>query len=173
MAAYWKNFMALHIVLHEPEIPQNTGNIARTCVATSAVLHLIHPLGFSIDEKSVRRAGLDYWDRLELREWSSLEEFFDSLKSQGTGITSAGYPENCWFVSTKAKQPYSSVRFTGDAYFLFGRESKGLPEVLMNSSPSQSLTIPMVAGNRSLNLSNSVAILAYEYWRQRDFRFTL
>jgi tRNA (cytidine/uridine-2'-O-)-methyltransferase len=154
--------MPFHIVLHQPEIPQNTGNIARTCVATGAQLHLIHPLGFEISERNVRRAGLDYWKDLKLREWDSLEAFF-------------GYADlsRCWFVSTKAKQSHCTPGYPEDSFFLFGKESAGLPEYLMKEHPAQSLRIPMTNGTRSLNLSNSVAIIAYEYLRQRDFRFNL
>jgi tRNA (cytidine/uridine-2'-O-)-methyltransferase len=154
--------MALHIVLHEPEIPQNTGNIARTCVATGARLHIIHPIGFDIGERAVRRAGLDYWDRLQLKQWQSLEDFF----------AFAGV-ENCWFVSTKAKRSHCEPSYPDTAFFLFGKESAGLPEQLMSRHPDRSLRIPMTEGNRSLNLSNAAAIIAYEYLRQKDFRFNL
>lgn len=200
--------MALHLVLHEPEIPQNTGNIARTCVATGAHLHLIEPLGFSLSDRYLKRAGLDYWSELKLHTWKSLEEFFaavpalsgDASSAEGgtgesladvtrpgtTGDGGSGntrpessdsgscpYPANCYFISTKAQRDHCSIAYPEDAFFLFGRESRGLPEELMNACPHRSLRIPMTEGTRSLNLSNSAAIIAYEYLRQRDFRFTL
>ncbi len=150
--------MALHIVLVEPEIPQNTGNIARTCAAVGASLHLIHPLGFRIDEKSVRRAGLDYWDKLSVHEYPSLEAF---LELHGD--------EQLYLFSTKAEHTYAEVSYPADAWLLFGKESKGLPEPLIIRYRDTTVRIPMVEASRSLNLSNTVAIAAYEYHRQQGF----
>lgn len=168
--------MGLHIVLHEPEIPQNTGNIARTCVATGARLHLIHPLGFKITEKAVRRAGMDYWQRLQLSEWQSIEQFFNAVGSLDGDLLMPSQkprvPGQCHFVSTKAKHAFSSLTYPERCFFLFGKESAGLPEHYMNNYPEQSITIPMTEGNRSLNLSNAVAIIAYEYLRQQNFTFS-
>lgn len=154
--------MKLNIVLVEPEIPSNTGNISRTCSVIDAALHLVHPLGFDIDEKAVRRAGLDYWDELRLFEYNSFEEI------------RAKYPEGVfYFCTTKAPQNYSKVDFlsnTGKEIFLvFGKETKGLPEDLLKENIDQCIRIPMKHNKRSLNLSNSVAIVAYEVLRQFDF----
>ena len=150
--------MALHIVLFEPEIPQNTGNIARTCAATGAVLHLVHPLGFSIDDKQVRRAGLDYWHLLTLPEYPDIPTFL---------AIHADKP--LWFCTTKAQLTYSDAVYGTEAYLVFGKESAGIPEEVLIRYPRQCLRIPMVADARSLNLSNSVAIMAYEFERQRNF----
>lgn len=147
----------LHVVLVEPEIPQNTGNIARTCAATGAVLHLIEPLGFEISDRYLKRAGLDYWQYLDLKIYPNLEDFFS--KNQG----------NFYFLSTKAKNKYSDVRFEGEVYLFFGKETKGLPEELLRAHASSSLRLPMKENIRSLNLSNSVAISVYEVLRQWDF----
>jgi len=148
----------IHIVLHQPEIPQNTGNIARTCVVTGSALHLIHPLGFSISEKQVRRAGLDYWQDLDLYEYDSLEDFMSTID-----------PSSLFAATTKGRRTYSSVQFPEDVYFLFGRESAGLPEECIKELGDHALRIPMGAASRSLNLSNCAAIMVYEALRQRDF----
>lgn len=154
--------MKLNIVLHEPEIPQNTGNIARTCGATGASLHLIKPLGFSVDEKSVKRAGLDYWNLLDIHYYANIEEFFAK--------TAGGFYV---FGTTKAEltydqPPYSEHR---DIYLLFGKESAGLPEEVLVNHRETCVRIPMSDEARSLNLSNAVAIMAYEVLRQNNFNF--
>ena len=143
-----------HIVLVRPEIPHNTGSIGRLCVATGSTLHLVHPLGFSIDERSVRRAGLDYWESLQVQEWGSLEEFWEFL---GTRM--------CFLLTTKAKQKYWDARFEEGDFLIFGRESAGLPESLLERHAESCLTIPMEE-TRSLNLATAVAILMYEGVRQ-------
>ena len=149
----------IHIVLLEPEIPQNTGNIARTCAATGAALHLIRPLGFTIDDKKLKRAGLDYWDKLDITYHDCLADF---LSLHGS--------KQLYFFTTKAKNTYADVTYDADEVFLmFGKESAGLPEELLLSHPDTALRIPMRDGLRSLNLSNSVAIAVYEVLRQQDF----
>lgn len=150
--------MAIEIVLHEPEIPANTGNISRTCVALGLPLHLIEPLGFSIDDKQVKRAGLDYWFDLDLHLWDHMDDFLRAY---------AGRP--IYYLTTKAKRNYAEVSFEEDAVFVFGKETKGLPESLLLAHPERCLRIPMLPGTRSLNLSNSVAVVAYEALRQAGF----
>ncbi|MBR2635037.1 MAG: tRNA (cytidine(34)-2'-O)-methyltransferase [Clostridia bacterium] len=147
----------LNIVLVEPEIPQNTGNIARTCAATGAVLHLIEPLGFEISDRYLKRAGLDYWQYLDLRIYPNLEDFFQ--KNRG----------HFYYFSTKAKKNYSEASFEGEVYLFFGKETKGLPEDLIRENLSTALRLPMLSHIRSLNLSNSVAIGVYEVLRQWNF----
>ncbi|MBE7023445.1 MAG: tRNA (cytidine(34)-2'-O)-methyltransferase [Clostridia bacterium] len=154
--------MKLNIVLVEPEIPSNTGNISRTCSVVDAALHLVHPLGFDIDEKAVRRAGLDYWDELRLFEYNSFEEVKEK------------YPDGLFFFcTTKAENNYSKVDFSSygdrEIFLVFGKETKGLPEDLLRANRKTSIRIPMKHNKRSLNLSNSVAIVAYEVLRQFDF----
>lgn len=148
----------LNIVLVEPEIPQNTGNIARTCAICGARLHLIEPLGFSIDEKHVKRAGLDYWDEVEIIQHKNLDEFFE----RNPNIS-------YYLFSTKAKKNHCQVKYEKDCYILFGKETKGLPESLIFSHLDRAVRIPMRKGLRSLNLANSVAIAAYEVMRQWGF----
>lgn len=148
----------LNIVLFEPEIPQNTGNIARTCAATGARLHLIKPLGFSIEDKYLKRAGLDYWDKLELKVYENLEDF---NKQNPTA--------RIFYISKKARHCYSEVAYHDEDYLMFGKETKGLPEELLKAHEPDTLRIPMREGLRSLNLSNAVAIVAYEALRQLDF----
>jgi tRNA (cytidine/uridine-2'-O-)-methyltransferase len=150
--------MGLHIVLVEPEIPQNTGNIARTCAAIGAQLHLIHPLGFSTDSKQVRRAGLDYWDLVTVTEYPCLDQFLTEH---------AG--DQLFLFTTKAPAIYCDVQYPEDCYLLFGKESRGLPEALIIAHRDHSVRIPMIDDARSLNLSNTVAIAAYEYERQQGF----
>lgn len=150
--------MSLNIVLVEPEIPQNTGNIARTCAALGATLHLVHPLGFDISEKAVKRAGLDYWDKLEIIEYANLEEF--KKKTEG---------KNIYLLSTKSQKSYTDVNYEEDAYIIFGPETRGLPEDYILDNFDRAVRIPMREGIRSLNLSNSVAIVAYEVERQWNF----
>ena len=147
----------LNIVLVEPEIPQNTGNIARTCAATGARLHLVRPLGFSISEKAVKRAGLDYWDLLDITVYDNINDFFSR--------TNGPY----YYFSTKARHIHSDIKYPDGAYLLFGRETAGLPEQLLHDNPDSCLRIPMRPKLRSLNLSNSVAIAAYEVLRQWDY----
>lgn len=150
--------MGLHIVLLEPEIPQNTGNIARTCAALGASLHLVHPLGFVITEKQLRRAGLDYWPLLDIHHYDSTEEFFTAHRD-----------DPLWFFTTKAYRTYADVVYEEDTYLVFGKESAGIDESILIDHPTRCVRIPMRDVARSLNLSNSVAIGAYEYARQRNF----
>ncbi|MDO5732854.1 MAG: tRNA (cytidine(34)-2'-O)-methyltransferase [Eubacteriales bacterium] len=150
--------MAIEIVLHEPEIPANTGNISRTCVALNLPLHLIEPLGFSIDDKHLKRAGLDYWFDLDLTLWQRIDAFLEA--HEGRPI---------YYATTKAGRVYSDVEYEEDAIFIFGKETRGLPESLMMAHPERMIRIPMAPGIRSLNLSNSVAIVAYEAMRQHGF----
>ena len=154
--------MKLNIVLVEPEIPQNTGNIARTCAAIGAKLHLVYPLGFSISEKQVKRAGLDYWDKLEIEEHDSFEKFLEKYKPE---------ENNMFFVTTKGKHVYSDVEYNkmNEIFALFGKETKGLPEDILIKYIDKTIRIPMREGLRSLNLSNSVAIVAYDIFRQAGF----
>lgn len=154
--------MKLNIVLVEPEIPQNTGNIARTCAALGAKLHLVHPLGFSISEKYVRRAGLDYWDKVEIEEHENFEKFLEKYKPE---------EHNMYFVTTKGKHVYSDVDYSNmqEVFALFGKETKGLPEDILVKYIDKTIRIPMREGLRSLNLSNSVAIVAYDIFRQAGF----
>ena len=154
--------MKLNIVLVEPEIPQNTGNIARTCAATGAKLHLVYPLGFSISENSVKRAGLDYWDKLVIEEHLSFNKFLEKYKPEDN---------NMFFVTTKGKQVYSDVEYTNmeEVFLVFGKETKGLPEDILKKYITKTIRIPMRETLRSLNLSNSVAIGAYEVLRQSRF----
>ena len=154
--------MKLNIVLVEPEIPQNTGNIARTCAAIGAKLHLVHPLGFSISEKQVKRAGLDYWDKVEIEEHSSFQAFLEKYKPEET---------NMYFVTTKGKHVYSEPNYKEmqEVFLLFGKETKGLPEDILQKYLDKTIRIPMRETLRSLNLSNSVAIVAYDVLRQANF----
>ena len=148
----------LNIVLVEPEIPQNCGNIARTCAATGSRLHLIRPLGFDISEKAVKRAGLDYWHLVEVREYDNISDFF--AKNQ---------VKQMWCLSTKAPRCYSEAAFVEDCYLFFGKETKGLPEDFLNEHYDECIRIPMREEARSLNLSNAVAITVYEALRQLSF----
>lgn len=154
--------MNLNIVLVEPEIPQNTGNIARTCAAIGAKLHLVYPLGFSISDKAVKRAGLDYWDKLEMEEHISFNEFLEKYKPE---------KHNMYFVTTKGKHVYSEPKYEemNEVYLLFGKETKGLPEDILQKYIDKTIRIPMRETLRSLNLSNSVSIVAYEVFRHADF----
>lgn len=147
----------INIVLVEPEIPQNTGNIARTCAATGARLHLVGKLGFEIDDKKLKRAGLDYWNLLDINYYDNLEDFFS--KNEG----------EYYFFSTKAKYKYSDIKYNSKCYLFFGKETKGLPEKLLYDNPDTTIRIPMINDARSLNLSNSVAIAVYEVLRQSNF----
>lgn len=148
----------LNIVLHEPEMPANTGNIGRTCVATNTRLHLIEPLGFQINDKMLKRAGLDYWDKLDVRIYRDFEDFTDKN------------PEaKIYMATTKAARSYTDVSFEDDCYIMFGRESAGIPETILQRYQDTSIRIPMWGEIRSLNLSNAVAIVLYEALRQNDF----
>ncbi|MBP5309116.1 MAG: tRNA (cytidine(34)-2'-O)-methyltransferase [Lachnospiraceae bacterium] len=149
----------MNIILHQPEIPANTGNIGRTCVATGTSLHLIEPLGFRINEKELKRAGMDYWDRLDVHRYMNFDEFLQ--KNPGAKI---------WMATTKAKQVYSDVEFGPDDFIMFGKESAGIPEEILIEHEQSCIRIPMLDDIRSLNLSNSVAIVLYEALRQQDFK---
>ena len=155
--------MKLNIVMVEPEIPQNTGNIARTCAITGAKLHLVHPLGFQIDEKTLKRAGLDYWDKLYIEEHDSLEKFLEKYKPE---------EHNMFFSTTKGKTKYTDINYSNmdEIFVLYGKETKGLPEDLLEKYlNTKTIRIPMLPTLRSLNLSNSVAIITYEILRQHNF----
>ena len=154
--------MKINVVMVEPEIPQNTGKNARTCAAIGAKLHLVYPLGFTISDKYLKRAGLDYWDKLEIEEHTSLKAFLDKYKPE---------EHNMFLASTKSKQCYSDVDYSkmDEVFILFGRETKGLPEDLITKYMDKAIRIPMRDTLRSLNLSNSVAIIVYEVLRQVNF----
>lgn len=148
----------LNIVLFEPEIPANTGNIGRTCVATGTRLHLIEPLGFRLNEKSLQRAGMDYWDQLDVTRYVNYEEFLE--QNPGAKI---------YMATTKGQQVYTEVEYEPDCYLMFGKESGGIPEEILVQHPKECIRIPMIGDTRSLNLSNSVAIVLYEALRQNHF----
>ena len=148
----------INIVLHEPEMPANTGNIGRTCVATGARLHLIEPLGFRINDKMIKRAGMDYWDKLDVTTYVSYEDFLE--KNPGAKV---------YMATTKSKQTYTDVHYEEDCYIMFGKESAGIPEEILVKHEENCIRIPMLPTIRSLNLSNSVAIVLYEALRQNGF----
>ncbi|MEA4965234.1 MAG: tRNA (cytidine(34)-2'-O)-methyltransferase [Oscillospiraceae bacterium] len=148
----------INVVLVAPEIPMNTGNIARTCAVTGSVLHLVRPLGFDISDRALKRAGLDYWHQVDVRVYESLDDFFAKNNVR-----------EMWCLSTKAARSYAEVQFHDGCYLFFGRETQGLPEDFLNSHYENCLRIPMRPALRSLNLSNSVAIAVYEALRQLDF----
>ena len=148
----------INIVLHEPEIPQNTGNIARTCAATGASLHLIRPLGFTIDDKKLKRAGLDYWHLLDITYYDGLDDFY--AKNPDAKV---------FYFSTKSQHVYTDVTYPDQVYIMFGKETKGLPESLLQANPKTCVRLPMREGLRSLNLSNTVAVAVYEILRQKGF----
>ena len=150
----------LHIVLVEPEIPQNCGNVARTCAATGSQLHLIRPLGFDISEKAVRRAGLDYWNLVEVFDYENLEDFFRRRPEAERDL---------WLTTTKAPRSYQEARFTADSWLFFGKETAGLPEDFRMAHYDRCLRLPMRRDARSLNLSNTVAVCVYEALRQNGF----
>lgn len=151
--------MAINIVLHQPEIPSNTGNVARTCAATGAKLHLIKPLGFSTDDKMLKRAGLDYWNDVEINYYDSIQSLYHA------------YPDGRFFYSTtKTKQRYSDVNYLDDDFIVFGRETAGIPVDILNNNWDKTITIPMKGSIRSLNLSNAVAIVLFEALRQLEFK---
>ena len=150
--------MAVNIVLYEPEIPANTGNIGRTCVATGSRLHLIEPLGFRLDEKSLKRAGMDYWKDLDVTTYINFEEYLE--KNPGAKI---------YMATTKAPRLYTDVSYEPDCYIMFGKESAGIPEEILVENQETAIRIPMIGEIRSLNLSNSVAVALYEALRQNQF----
>lgn len=150
--------MALNIVLFEPEIPANTGNIGRTCVATGTRLHLIEPLGFRLNEKEIKRAGMDYWNQLDVTRYINYEDFLE--KNPGAKI---------YMATTKGPNVYSDAKFEPDCYIMFGKESAGIPEEILLQNKENAIRIPMIGDIRSLNLSNSVAIVLYEALRQNHF----
>ena len=148
----------MHIVLHQPEIPANTGNIGRTCVATGTSLHLIEPLGFRLDEKSLKRAGMDYWKDLDVTTYIDFDDFLS--KNPGAKI---------YMATTKARKVYTEVKYEPDCYIMFGKESAGIPEEILLENQERCIRIPMIEEARSLNLSNAVAIVVYEAMRQVGF----
>ena len=150
--------MALNIVLFEPEIPANTGNIGRTCVATGTRLHLIEPLGFRLNEKSIKRAGMDYWEHLDVTRYINFEEFLE--KNPDAKI---------YMATTKGQHVYTEVNYEPDCYIMFGKESAGIPEEILVKHPDNCIRIPMLSEIRSLNLSNSVAVVLYEALRKNQF----
>jgi tRNA (cytidine/uridine-2'-O-)-methyltransferase len=150
--------MSFHIVLYQPEIPANTGNIARTCAATGTHLHLIHPLGFSTEDKYLKRAGLDYWSAVSIFHYESYEHFL-SLKGPG----------KLYFIETSGSRPYTEKHYEDGDYFVFGRETTGIPREILEANLDGVIRIPMIQNTRSLNLSNTAAIVVYEALRQIDF----
>jgi tRNA (cytidine/uridine-2'-O-)-methyltransferase len=144
-----------NVVLVEPEIPPNTGNVGRLCLATRSTLHLVGPLGFSVDDRQLKRAGLDYWDEVDVREWSNLDE-----------LRRANASARFFYLTTKATQPYFEVRFRPEDFLVFGRETKGLPERVLEEHRGSCITIPM-HGTRSLNLATAVAVVLFEAMRQQ------
>lgn len=165
----------MNIVLHEPGIALNTGNIGRTCVASATALHLIRPYGFRINEKEIARAGMDYWHRLDLHEYIDYEDFCTqnfsakNADAPNSRMQTGGAPARVWYATTKAKHVYTDVIYGPDDYIMFGNESRGIPEEILVEHPEQCIRIPMASGERSLNLANSVAIVLYEALRQQDF----
>ena len=148
----------MNIILHQPEIPANTGNIGRTCVATGTSLHLIEPLGFRLNEKEIKRAGMDYWEKLDVTRYINFEEFKEKHPNA-----------KIWMATTKAKHVYTDVKFGPDDFIMFGKESAGIPEEILVDYEETCIRIPMLSEIRSLNLSNSVAIVLYEALRQQNF----
>jgi RNA methyltransferase, trmH family len=154
----------MNIVLLNPEIHVNTGNIGRTCVLTNTKLHLIKPLGFELDDKKIRRAGLDYWKDVQLFVWENLEHFWKENIENNNNV-------KIYFATTKTNQRYTNVKFNIDDYIMFGPESRGIPEEILNKYKKNNITIPMLPLGRSLNLSNAVAIVLFEALRQNDFQY--
>ena len=148
----------MNIVLVEPEIPQNTGNIVRTCSATNSVLHLVRPLGFEVTDKHLKRAGLDYWYNTDIRYYDSFSQLYEMYKDS-----------QFYYASTKSSKNYCDVKYTKDSFLVFGKETKGLDEALLKQNYDKCIRIPMIGETRSLNLSNSVAIILYEALRQNNF----
>lgn len=175
-----------NIVLHEPEKPDNTGNIGRTCVATGSALHLIYPIGFQLTRKNIHHAGLDYWDRLKLFKHDNYEDFLKSVgakdnaahivRGDAVGVDTIRQTVGAklceptiWFATTKAHKSYTDVKFKDGDYIMFGKESAGIPEEILSKDEEHCIRIPMIENERSLNLSNSVAIVLYEALRQNNF----
>lgn len=153
----------MNIVFLTPEIPTNTGNIGRTCVLTNTKLHLIKPLGFSLEDKYIKKGGLDYWEKVQLFIWESFEEFYEK-NIENT-------EDNLYFATTKTKQKYSDVKYGKNDYIMFGAESKGIPEEILKKYSDKNITIPMLPLGRSINLANSASIILYEALRQNNFEF--
>lgn len=152
----------MNIVLHEPDIPQNTGNIIRLCACTASCLYLVGKLGFQLTDKHMKRAGLDYWHGVKIERVATLSELKEI------------FPENnFYYLTTKSSMPYTEIKFMPDDFLVFGSETRGLPEEIIFSNPENSITIPMASGQRSLNLANSVSIVLYEALRQNGFAFSL
>ena len=174
----------MNIVLHEPEIPFNTGAIGRTCVATKSTLHLIKPYGFILNDKNIKKAGMDYWSLLKLREYISYEEFIKGVEEEKREMEKASPEKNAsenapktsialpkvWYATTKAHKTHTEVSFSPNDYIVFGKESAGIPEEILVEDEEHCIRIPMLEEARSLNLSNSVAIILYEALRQQDFK---
>ena len=154
-----------NIVLLEPEIPFNTGAIGRTCVATDTKLHLIKPLGFSLEDKYIKKGGLDYWEKVQLFIWEDFDHFYkENIENKDV---------NLYFATTKTNQKYSDVKFQKNDFIMFGPESRGIPEEILNKYKEYNITIPMIPMGRSINLANSASIILYEALRQNDFDFSL
>lgn len=166
----------MHIVLHQPEIPANTGNIGRTCVATGTSLHLIEPFGFRLNEKEIKRAGMDYWEKLDVTRYMNFDTFYEQYSEyaervvlqQTEGAAGCRKPR-LWMATTKAKRAYTEVEFGSDDFIMFGKESAGIPEEILVEHEEDCIRIPMLPEIRSLNLSNAVAIVLYEALRQNNF----
>ena len=155
----------MNIVFLNPEIPTNTGNIGRTCVLTNTKLHLIKPLGFSLEDKYIKKGGLDYWEKVQLFIWEDFDHFYkENIENKDA---------NLYFATTKTNQKYSDVKFQKNDYIMFGPESKGIPEDILNKYKEYNITIPMIPMGRSINLANSASIILYEALRQNDFDFSL
>lgn len=155
----------MNIVFLNPEIPTNTGNIGRTCVLTNTKLHLIKPLGFSLEDKYIKKGGLDYWEKVQLFIWEDFEHFYkENIENKDA---------NLYFATTKTNQKYSDVKFQKNDFIMFGPESRGIPEEILNKYKEYNITIPMIPMGRSINLANSASIILYEALRQNDFDFSL
>lgn len=155
----------MNIVFLNPEIPTNTGNIGRTCVLTNTKLHLIKPLGFSLEDKYIKKGGLDYWEKVQLFIWEDFDHFYkENIENKDA---------NLYFATTKTNQKYSDVEFQKNDFIMFGPESRGIPEEILNKYKEYNITIPMIPMGRSINLANSASIILYEALRQNDFDFSL
>nr|WP_315045132.1 tRNA (cytidine(34)-2'-O)-methyltransferase [uncultured Leptotrichia sp.] len=155
----------MNIVFLNPEIPTNTGNIGRTCVLTNTKLHLIKPLGFSLEDKYIKKGGLDYWEKVQLFIWEDFDHFYkENIENKDV---------NLYFATTKTNQKYSDVKFQKNDFIMFGPESRGIPEEILNKYKEYNITIPMIPMGRSINLANSASIILYEALRQNDFDFSL
>ncbi len=155
----------MNIVFLNPEIPTNTGNIGRTCVLTNTKLHLIKPLGFSLEDKYIKKGGLDYWEKVQLFIWEDFDHFYkENIENKDASL---------YFATTKTNQKYSDVKFQKNDFIMFGPESRGIPEEILNKYKEYNITIPMIPMGRSINLANSASIILYEALRQNDFDFSL